>query len=522
MGNLWMIFKRYGTVYDMFMAQKRLRNGKRYGFVRFKFVRDVEGLLGQLQKIKIGEEWLRVYVAYDRRSNGYARSNDCGGERGVNGNNENRNYEIHKNGWYKNDGKVYSNGRYVDVVNGNSKTTPTNNTGNIMGMGRTLEIADNDINREILVRSVVGEVKAMCFLSKLSVLCKEQGLERAEVKLLGGLEFMVVLDSEKTASNVLNDNNHGIRRWVHKLRRGDEYDRVAGRVTWINILGVPISYWGENTFRRIAVVHGTLLGFHNCRLEESNLYGRVQIHTCSKGLIREELYVEGDGKDNKDDNDMHIDEEGEGDEESNNEEGNSSDDDGEGKFKEVGDGCHEHAADSDGRNGGEDVESRFSGEAKVGKTFETDCGNYKEKAAVISNMASEDGTDKTNDGTDGDINNEGAYINEKSHVSCSGINEYLRGSTSGMGEKFNDLDSGPVEVNINTTGYGSNIGPSVEKVKENGRVSMGYNKNIVGQEKNRGSRYREGGNKDVGGNKKKCFNRHRWGIRGERIECRLG
>ncbi|GJZ53697.1 transposon TX1 [Tanacetum coccineum] len=60
MGNLWMIFKKYGTVFDMFMVQKRLRNGQRYGFVRFKFVTDVENLLMRLRKIRVGEECMRV------------------------------------------------------------------------------------------------------------------------------------------------------------------------------------------------------------------------------------------------------------------------------------------------------------------------------------------------------------------------------------------------------------------------------------------------------------------------------
>ncbi|GJZ28540.1 transposon TX1 [Tanacetum coccineum] len=67
MGKLWMVFKKYGTVFDMFMVQRRLRSGKKYGFVRYKFVRNVEGLLGQLQRIRFGEEYLTVFVAYDRR-----------------------------------------------------------------------------------------------------------------------------------------------------------------------------------------------------------------------------------------------------------------------------------------------------------------------------------------------------------------------------------------------------------------------------------------------------------------------
>ncbi|GJU42665.1 hypothetical protein Tco_1195622 [Tanacetum coccineum] len=208
-------------------------------------LRNVEVLLGQLQKIKIGEAWLRVYVAYDRRNNGNGENHNGGGAKGCNVNNEKKFNEAYKDGWYSNDGNRYSNGsrRYVDVVNGDKENLTANNKGNNRDVGRTIELEEKDINREVLVRSVVGEVKAMCFLSKLSVLCKEQGFEKEEVKLLGGLEFMVVLDSERTTSNVLNDNDHGLRRWIHKLRRGDDYGWVAGRVTWINILGVSISGW---------------------------------------------------------------------------------------------------------------------------------------------------------------------------------------------------------------------------------------------------------------------------------------
>nr|GEW10654.1 hypothetical protein [Tanacetum cinerariifolium] len=54
MGNLWMIFKKYGTIFDMFMVQKRLRNGHKYGFVRFKNIKDMEFLHRRLRSIQIG------------------------------------------------------------------------------------------------------------------------------------------------------------------------------------------------------------------------------------------------------------------------------------------------------------------------------------------------------------------------------------------------------------------------------------------------------------------------------------
>ncbi|PWA46463.1 hypothetical protein CTI12_AA508680 [Artemisia annua] len=118
MGKLWMVFKKYGMVFDMFMVQRRLRNGKRYGFVRYKSVKDVEGLLSQLQKIKLGDEYLRVYVAYDRNHN----------DNGRMGGHDKKQETTKMNGnWERNDmneGRVHNRDArtFVDVVNtGNAR-----------------------------------------------------------------------------------------------------------------------------------------------------------------------------------------------------------------------------------------------------------------------------------------------------------------------------------------------------------------------------------------------------------------
>ncbi|GJX35119.1 transposon TX1 [Tanacetum coccineum] len=191
MGKLWMIFKKYGTVFDMFMVQRRLRNGKIYGFVRYKFVRDVEGLLGQLQGIQFGEEWLRVFVAYDRR-----RNND--GAVGTDGVVHENRVKKMNNGGVKENREIAFNRddkRFVDVVNC-VNARPTKNhidkeakeEGTIL-CNRKIEVnGENEVNVELMMRSMVGEVKARGFLMKLPVLCEEQGLNNFEVKLLGGLE----------------------------------------------------------------------------------------------------------------------------------------------------------------------------------------------------------------------------------------------------------------------------------------------------------------------------------------------
>lgn len=75
---MWVAFKKYETISDIFVAKKRLKNGLRYGFVRFKFVRDAEDMLKRLNNIVVGTEAMKIFHAY-RRRNGGGRS-DNGGE----------------------------------------------------------------------------------------------------------------------------------------------------------------------------------------------------------------------------------------------------------------------------------------------------------------------------------------------------------------------------------------------------------------------------------------------------------
>ncbi|GJW66099.1 hypothetical protein Tco_0117983 [Tanacetum coccineum] len=78
--------------------------------------------------------------------------------------------------------------------------------------GRTITVEDNKYKGENLSRSMVGEVKARCFLSRLLIFYEEQGLGKIKVKILGGLEVMLVMENENMAINVIKDNEHGLRR----------------------------------------------------------------------------------------------------------------------------------------------------------------------------------------------------------------------------------------------------------------------------------------------------------------------
>nr|GEY19424.1 hypothetical protein [Tanacetum cinerariifolium] len=183
--------------------------GKRNSSASFKFIINVEELLMKLRRIRVGNEYMRVFLAFDRRN---------------------------KNNMHAKGENVNGGGRGDNVAPGNPKTHKGDQEQEEKGeltnervkeMDMIVEVREDDIEKELIRRSVVGEVKSMCFLKELPEICEEQGLSRVEVK-----------------------------RWIHKLRRWDRNIQSAGRFTWINIMGVPVSCWTESVFRKIAGVHG--------------------------------------------------------------------------------------------------------------------------------------------------------------------------------------------------------------------------------------------------------------------------
>ncbi|PWA81045.1 RNA-directed DNA polymerase, eukaryota, Reverse transcriptase zinc-binding domain protein [Artemisia annua] len=300
MGNLWMVFKKYGTVFDMFMVQKKLRNGQRYGFVRFKNITSVEDLLKRLRSIRVGGELveqpspslppmklllLRVYLAYDRRrmegGRGYG---DTSWKDGTNGNinNQNTSHKGATNQWAGGVDRRFDTRdtrRYNDVVRGKTydgrEKRGGGNENTKEDECRVVELGEDDIEMEVFSRSLIGEVRKLSYLVKLPELCDAVGLSKVEVKLLGGLE---------------------IRRWKNNYK-------PQGRITC----------WKESVFRRIAEWHGFVMEMNNCSLagNQNIMIGR-EIRDVVEYQVQESINLEKNEDEGHSSMKMEEDEEGGG------------------------------------------------------------------------------------------------------------------------------------------------------------------------------------------------------------------
>lgn len=159
MEKLWMLFKKYGTVFDIFMVRKKLRNRQRYRYMRFKNIVDLEKMTKSLENIRIGSEMLLVHKAHDRRP-----VSGCYRNHGHNGGRGSRPFRGNFNEHIGRDSRKYSE---VVLGNGSNKKTGENrnNTCHNEDVIReqrvpfgAIDIAEEDIESNLLKKCLIGMV----------------------------------------------------------------------------------------------------------------------------------------------------------------------------------------------------------------------------------------------------------------------------------------------------------------------------------------------------------------------------
>ncbi|GJU95335.1 RNA-directed DNA polymerase, eukaryota [Tanacetum coccineum] len=204
-GELWRVFKGYGTVFDIYMVKKTLRSGQKYGFVRFKNNMDVDFLYKRLCSISFfGKQRLVVFHAHDRKI----------GDNHISKPKNGNDLQKIRTGISKRDAR-----RYIDALRGMSKVVceANKNTGGEKEEEeseettkdyRELVITKDDMVGDVIWRGFIGEVKDAEFIGKLLEFCSMEGIFNVEVKYMGVIEGMMILELEEAVKNVIENTNH--------------------------------------------------------------------------------------------------------------------------------------------------------------------------------------------------------------------------------------------------------------------------------------------------------------------------
>ncbi|GJX67687.1 nucleotide-binding alpha-beta plait domain-containing protein [Tanacetum coccineum] len=240
--DLWNTCKQYGQIVDAYIPNRRSKAGKRFGFLRFIKVLDVSRLINNLYTVWVGRFKIHANIPRFHReplNKNSNQHNDTGVERGNPG------VEPIINGV-----KGVHNS-YAHIVKENQSMKVNEESKPV------LVLDDSCLNQKDYSLCVLSKVKDFASLANLKVVLGNEGFSNIKIRYMGGYWVMIMFQSEESLKSFWD--NVGVSTWFSQMQQVSYDFSIDGRVTWVEIEGITLKLWSENTFKRVALKWGVLL-----------------------------------------------------------------------------------------------------------------------------------------------------------------------------------------------------------------------------------------------------------------------
>lgn len=269
MRSMWIHFQRFGKVIDVFVPAKRSKQGKKFGFVKYKDVRNLEDMLTSIRAVAVGADKLLVHEARFRRNEvrkpNY-HANEAIQTTAVDVPSRSRRWEDLKP-------------RYTEAVDLGEKNQ---NIADTRHEPPPLVVPIRNEEIQWLATCALAEVRNISTVANLDGILRRAGFSLGSVKYLGGLRVLIKCASADLTDKLVSAGNNQLKTWfssvTHWNRKMEETN--TGRVCWFNITGVPLHAWNPRTFEAIAERWGTVLEIEDLTCTRQQLHqGRVRVLT---------------------------------------------------------------------------------------------------------------------------------------------------------------------------------------------------------------------------------------------------
>jgi hypothetical protein len=284
-GDLWRLFARFGSVSDVFIPKKMDKWGRRFGFVKFKEVKNVEMLCKELEDVWWNNVKLRVNRA--RFSKGDKKEEASSGQkqnpRPLAGSDPFVNDEVSFKSLLVREGgaKIDKDGMVVSAEGERKKTRVVN-----LGDTIPLDIQVQAGSLKLLNQSMVGFFKETMDFQSFQDRLLMEGQHEVRATVMGGNMVLLQSSCEGELKEVMKFNKAWWDQCFLKIIPWQPNLLSECRNTWIQIYGIPLHGWEENSFKRIAGRFGVFLDFDEATIAKHRLdVARVKLRTVRRGII---------------------------------------------------------------------------------------------------------------------------------------------------------------------------------------------------------------------------------------------
>ncbi|GJY28000.1 RNA-directed DNA polymerase, eukaryota, nucleotide-binding alpha-beta plait domain protein, partial [Tanacetum coccineum] len=224
--DLWNVCLAYGNVIDVYIPIKKSKAGKKFAFVRFIGVDNLDRLIGNLCTIWIGRLRLHantVRFQREQKKNIPSSNNVLPRKNASPGTVSNSFAAVLKSG----------------SVNHNTVTESS----------PAIVLDDACIMERDFSCSLMGKMKDINALSNLFIILANEGFENVKLFYLGGQWVLLELDSVTSKEKITN--HVGVGSWFEVLKPACNSFVCEERLVWVAIEGLPVKALTRNTYAKI-------------------------------------------------------------------------------------------------------------------------------------------------------------------------------------------------------------------------------------------------------------------------------
>ncbi|KAK8692701.1 hypothetical protein V6N13_070308 [Hibiscus sabdariffa] len=269
--GLWYSFARHGEVESVYIAWKRSRGGKRFGFVRMKDKKDADRIIERLHGFKLYGSTLTVKYARNSLVQS-GRSTERKREFGIElGRFAGRNKEI--------------------SVEAARETGDTNIPARPRQKSITAHVVDEELWK--LRKCLVGEMSTVCSVSSISNRLLKWGMGEIKVQRMGARSFLLTIEDEELFLMLEDLEWSYLKEIFSDIKLWSESVSYSERATWLEVTGLPLYCWNAITLKKIAGLWGNFeaLGV-NANHSRDCEKARVRISTSQLSKIEEVIKLD--------------------------------------------------------------------------------------------------------------------------------------------------------------------------------------------------------------------------------------
>ncbi|WJX68791.1 hypothetical protein P8452_53129 [Trifolium repens] len=248
--------------------------GKRFGFVRFWEVQNVDMIQTKLEDVWFGTYKLRANLAMHHR----------GDEHGYKGKQSVLKPNSHLRG--VGGGTKQGISFKQSLMNGGNHIQNGGNKHNIKKkltetqiLEGTMEVAVVEENLKKYEKCWVGKLWDQQDVDKIQFKIWMEGFQKVNVIPLGLDLMLLTSDTQDGVKNAVESNSDWWSRCFIEIRPWNPLLRPRGRRVWVRIFGTPLHVWGEDCFNKLVCCFGKLVGLDEATKDQRRLdYARVQVH----------------------------------------------------------------------------------------------------------------------------------------------------------------------------------------------------------------------------------------------------